>query len=142
MKPELGPVSSGAARQGVSAGAGEHDRREQGRRRAAVLVILASALWLHAWLPALLVLAFVGWTLLHKRLEADLGEEVRRRWQRVWPPAALVLIAVIVGGSVAFWFADEPMTTKVLPIALNLLALSMLVIGSWRWSFGQSTASA
>jgi hypothetical protein len=33
--------------------------REQGRGRAAVLLILTVVLWFHAWFPALLVVAFV-----------------------------------------------------------------------------------
>lgn len=104
---------------------------EQGRRRAAVLVILAAVLWLHEWFPALFVVAFVVWILLHKRFEGDLGKDLLRLGQRVWPPASLVLVPAMVAGTVAYWASDQPITTRVLPISLNLLALSMVVCGGW-----------
>jgi hypothetical protein len=77
--------------------------REQGRRRAAVLLILAVVLWFHAWFPALLVVAFVVWVLLHKRLEGDLGRALLPLWRHVWPPAPLVLVALLVAATMAYW---------------------------------------
>jgi hypothetical protein len=106
---------------------------DQGRRRASVLLILTSVVWLHEWFPALFVVAFVAWVLLHKRLEGDLGKDLLRLCQRVWPPATLVLVPLLVAGTVAYWVADLPIIRKVMPIALNVLALSMVVFGSsWR----------
>jgi hypothetical protein len=97
--------------------------REQGRRQAAVLLILAVALWFHAWFPALIVAAFVVRVLLHKRLEGDLGHNLLPLWRRVWPPAPLVLVPH--DGALDVRPAD---VEKVLPLTLNLLALSMIVL--------------
>jgi hypothetical protein len=47
------------------------------RRRAAALLILAWTLALHAWIPALLAIAFVSWIILHKRLESDFGDALK-----------------------------------------------------------------
>jgi hypothetical protein len=74
----------------------KHDQRWPG---AAVLVVLAWAFWLLHWGPALLVVTFVAWLILHKRLEAGLGDTLRRQWRRVWPPAPLVLIALLVASA-------------------------------------------
>ena len=106
--------------------------REQGRRRAAVLLTLAVALWFHAWFPALIVAAFVVWVLLHKRLEGDLGDTLLPLWRRVWPPAPLVLVPLLVVTTMAYWVSDQPILRKVLPLTLNLFALSMIVLES-RW---------
>jgi uncharacterized BrkB/YihY/UPF0761 family membrane protein len=65
------------------------------RRRAAALLILAWTLALHAWIPALLAIAFVSWIILHKRLESDFGDALARRWRRGWPPGRLVLILLL-----------------------------------------------
>jgi hypothetical protein len=106
---------------------------EQGRRRAAVLLILAVALWFHAWFPTLIVAAFVAWVLLHKRLEGRLGQTLLPQWRRVWPPAPLVLVPLLVVTTIAYWVSDQPMLRKVLPLTLNLFALSMIVFGSgWK----------
>jgi hypothetical protein len=95
------------------------------RHRAAVLLIVASVLWWHRWIPALLVAGFALWVILHRRLEGDLGEVLGRVWRRAWPPRTAVLVLVLLGGTLAYWVSDEPITPKVLPIALNMLALSM-----------------
>jgi len=95
------------------------------RHRAAVLLIAASVLWWHRWIPALLVAGFVLWVILHRRLEGDLGEVLGRVWRRAWPPRTAVLVLVLSGGTLAYWVSDEPITPKVLPIALNMLALWM-----------------
>jgi hypothetical protein len=80
--------------------------REQGRRQAAVLLILAVALWFHAWFPVLVVAPFVAWVLLHKRLEGDLGHDLRPLWRRVWPPAPLVLVPLLVVTTMAYWVSE------------------------------------
>ena len=104
---------------------------EQRRRRAAVLWILASSLWWAEWVPAVFVIAFFLWIVLHKRLEGDPGDAFLRRWRRVWPPATLVLIPLLLAGTFAFWASPRPLEAKVLPVALNLFALSMILFGSW-----------
>lgn len=104
--------------------------REQGRRRPAVLLILTVVLWFHAWLPAFLVVAFVAWALLHKRLEGDLGQALLPLWRRVWPPASLVLVPLLVAATMAYWVADQPVLRKVMPLTLNLFALSIVVFGA------------
>lgn len=43
----------------------------------------------------MLVVTFVAWLILHKRLEAGLGDTLRLQWRRVWPPVPLVLIALV-----------------------------------------------
>ncbi|MBI4636701.1 MAG: hypothetical protein HY727_10175 [Candidatus Rokubacteria bacterium] len=104
---------------------------EQRRHRAAVLLILASVLWLHRWVPALLVAALVSWVILHKRLEGDLGDALARLWRRAWPPGARVLVPLLSATTLAYWVSDVPITPKVLPIALNMLALSLILLGHW-----------
>ncbi len=104
--------------------------REQDRRRAVVLLILTVVLWFHAWLPAFLVVAFVVWALLHKRLEGDLGQALLPLWRRVWPPAPLVLVPLLVAATMAYWVADQPVLRKVMPLTLNLFALSIVVFGA------------
>jgi hypothetical protein len=93
---------------------------EQGRRRAAVLLILAVALWFHAWFPAPVVAAFVAWVLLHKRLEGDLGHDLRPLWRRVWPPAPLVLVPLLVVTTMAYRVSEQLMLRKVLPLTLKV----------------------
>jgi hypothetical protein len=104
---------------------------EQRQRRAAVLVILAACLWWGEWLPAMIVAAFALWVILHKRFEGDSGEVLFRQWRRVWPPATLVLIPLILAGMLGFWVSPRPLAIKVMPIGLNLLALSMIFFGNW-----------
>lgn len=103
------------------------DRR---RRHAAVLLLVTAILWLHQWLPALLVAGWVSWLILHKRLEGDLGAALVRLWRRAWPPPALVLIPLLAANTLAYWMY-VPLTAKVLPAALSVLALSILLFGSW-----------
>jgi len=102
----------------------------QRRRAAAALLILSWVLWLHSWVPALLIGVFVSWVLLHTRLEGDLGETLVRAWRRAWPRGTLVLITLLVGSALVFWISDVPITAKVLPVALALLALSTILLGS------------
>jgi len=109
---------------------------EQRKRRATVLLILASSVWWAEWVPAVLVTAFLLWVILHKRREGDRGEVLLRRWRRLWPPATLVLIPLLLAGTFVFWVSTRPLEAKVLPVALNLFALSMIVFGSWWRLFG------
>ena len=96
-----------------------------------MLLVLAWVFWLHRWGPAFLVVTFVAWVILHHRLEAGLGEALRRRWRRAWPPRSPVLIALLVASALAFVLCDAPTTAKVLPVALDVFALSMILFGNW-----------
>lgn len=68
---------------------------------------------------------------LHTRLEGNLGSALGRLWRRAWPPRSLVLMPVLLGGTFACWASGEPISPKVLPIALNLMAVSIILFGSW-----------
>jgi hypothetical protein len=109
------------------------DRR---RRHAATLLLVTSVLWLHQWLPALLVAAWVCWLILHKRLEGGFGDTLVRVWRRTWPPGALVLIPLLTANALAYW-AYAPMPGNVMPIALNLLGLATVLFGGW-WGTARS----
>lgn len=102
------------------------------RRCAAVLVILAAVLWWHRWAPVLIVVAFVVWVILHKRLESERGEGRQPAWRRVWPPATLVLVVLIVGGTALYSASNHAIEAKILPVALNACAGFMVVGGIWR----------
>lgn len=101
------------------------------RRRAAVLLILAWTLALHAWIPALLALAFVSWVILHKRFESDFGDALTRRWRRGWPPGRLVLILLLVASALLVWESGVRPLAKVLPVTLDILGLSVILFGGW-----------
>lgn len=101
-------------------------------RLAGVLVILAAAFWWHAWMPAVAVVAFVAWALLHRRYQGARRESFMRFRRRVWPPAPLVLVVLIVAGTAVYVTSTGPVEAKVLPIALNVLAVGAVVFGSWR----------
>jgi hypothetical protein len=101
------------------------------RRRAATILLVTSLLWLHEWLPLMLVATWVSWLLLHKRLEGDLGDAIVRAWRRAWPPPTLVLIPPLATSALAYWLY-VPVPGKILPIALDMLGLSLLLLGdSW-----------
>jgi hypothetical protein len=102
------------------------------RRRAAVLVMLAAALWWHAWMPALILVAFVAWAVLHTRFQGARREGFMRLRQRVWPPATVVLVALIVAGTAVYGSSSDSIEARVLPIALNAVALLILVVGRIR----------
>jgi hypothetical protein len=124
-----------AYREHVARNAGELTAVINGRaarQYAAVFVILAAALWWHAWMPALLVVAFVAWAVLHTRYQGPRREGFMRLRRRVWPPASLVLGALIVAGTVVYWMSSAAIEAKVLPIALNVLAACAVVFGRWR----------
>lgn len=99
------------------------------RRRAAVLLLLAWTLALHAWVPAFLVIAFVSWVIFHKRLEGDFGDALARRWRRGWPPGRLVLILLLATSTLVIWESDARPLAKVLPVTLDILGLSMILFG-------------
>src|SRR6266545_5692028 len=103
----------------------------QCRRAAGVLLVAAWVLWFHRWVPAMLVVTFVVWVILHNRLEDGLGEVLRRRWRRAWPPAPWVLIALLVASALAFGLSDAPGKARIMPLGLDVLALSMLLFGTW-----------
>jgi hypothetical protein len=103
------------------------DRRQ---RRAATLLLVTSVLWLHQWLPALLVAVWVSWLILHKRLEGDLGEALVRLWRRTWPPHTVVLVPLLTANALAYW-VYAPVPGGVMPFTLNLLGLSLLLFGDW-----------
>ncbi len=107
------------------------------RHCPAVLLIVASVLWWHRWVPALLLAGVVSWAILHTRLEGNLGRILGRLWRRAWPPRTIVLVPLLSGGTLAYWVSDEPITPKVLPIALNMVALSILLFGNWWRMFAQ-----
>lgn len=101
------------------------------RRAAGVLLVLAWVFWLHRWAPALLIVAVVVWVILHTRLEAGLGDVLQRQWRRAWPPASSVLIALLVASTLAFVLNDAPTEAKILPVGLDVLALSVILFGAW-----------
>jgi hypothetical protein len=107
----------------------------QRRHSASVLLIVASILWWHRWVPALLLAGFVSWGIVHGQLEGKLGRALHRLWRRSWPPGTVALVLLLAGGTLAYWVSEEPITPKVLPIALNILALSIMLLGRWwTWS--------
>ena len=112
--------------------------RELARHRAGVLLIITLLLWLYQWLPALSVAAFLVWIVVHNRLEGDLGAHLLRGWRRVWPPAVIVVVPLLVVGIFTSWMSGFPIDRTILPIGLNLLGLSMIVWGEWRRPFGRA----
>ncbi len=101
------------------------DRR---RRTAGTLLLITSVLWLHEWLPVLLVAAFVAWLVLHERLEGALGDALVRYWRRAWPPTTFYLIAGLLASTLAYW-VHVPVQARLLPVGLNALALVLLLRG-------------
>jgi hypothetical protein len=111
----------------VQSGVDHHEPRDA----AGVLLVFAWAFWLNRWVPALLVVGFVVWVFLHHRLEAGLGEVLQRQWRRAWPPRAVVLTALLVASALAFVLLAGPAISKVVPVGLGVLALSMTFFGAW-----------
>ena len=109
----------------------KQDNNHQGRRAAGVLFVAGWAFWLHRWVPTLLVVTFVAWLILHHRLEGGLGDVLHRWWRRAWPPGLVVLIALLVASGLAFVLLDAPVTAKILPVGLAVVALSLTLFGHW-----------
>jgi hypothetical protein len=107
-----------------------NDRRKQ-NRTAGVLLVLAWVLWFHRWAPALLVVTVVVWVILHHRLAAGLGDVLHRRWRPAWPPGPVILSALLVASALAFVLPDAPAKVKIVPVGLDVLALSMVLCGAW-----------
>ena len=101
------------------------------RRAAGVLFVVGWVFWLHRWVPTLVVVTFVAWLILHNRLEAGLGDVLLRRWRRVWPPRPVVLITLLCASTLAFVLLDAPVKAKIVPIGLDVLALSLILFGPW-----------
>ena len=106
-----------------------------------MLLIVASALWWHRWLPALLLAGVLSWAVLHRQLEGDPGRALGRLWRRAWPPGTIVLIPLLLSGTLAYWVASEPIRPKILPIALNVVALSIILFGNWWALFAHEAES-
>ena len=94
--------------------------------------MLAAAFWWHAWMPAVAVLAFVGWALIHRRYQDERREAFMGFRRRIWPAPRLVLIALIIASTALYFTATVAIEARVLPIALNLVAMGLIVRGSWR----------
>ena len=91
------------------------------------LVIAASALAWHAWMPAALVVGFLAWLALHRRFEKPGGP-----WRRAWPPPTAVLLLTAALGAALYARAAWPSgEAAFLPVGLNLLAL--LLVGRTTW---------
>ena len=99
---------------------------------AGILVILAAVFWWHAWMPAVAVLAFLGWVLVHRRYQGARREAFMSFRRRIWPAPRLVLIALIIASTAVYLTATVAIEARVLPIALNLVAMGLIVLGSWR----------
>jgi hypothetical protein len=106
-----------------------------------MLLIVAAAVWWHRWLPALLVAGVLSWAVFHRRLEGNPGRVLGRLWRRAWPPRTIVLIPLLLSGTLAYWVASEPIMPKVLPIALNVVALSIILFGNWWTLFAHEAGS-
>ena len=102
------------------------------RRVAAVLVILAAALWWHHWMPAVIVVAFVIWAVVHTRYQDHRRAAFMRLRGRLWPPAPVALAALIVAGSTLYWMSSASIGSKAMPIALNVLAVAAMLLATWR----------
>jgi hypothetical protein len=99
-------------------------------RRAATFVILAAALWWHAWMPVLILVGFVAWAFLHTRFQGVRREGFMRLRRRLWPPSPLVLVAVIVAGTAVYVLSTDSLEAKLMPIALNIVAAVTVLFGN------------
>jgi len=90
------------------------------------LVVAASALAWHAWMPAALVVGFLAWLALHRRFETPSG-----RWRRAWPPPPALLLLTAALGAVLYARATWPVEAAFLPVGLNVLAL--ILVGRTAW---------
>ena len=103
----------------------------EGRHHAAsVLFVLAWIFWFHRWAPAAAVVVLVLWVVLHHRLEAGLADVLSARWRRAWR-SQLLAIALLTASALVFALADAAVETRILPIALDVAAISMILLGPW-----------
>ena len=106
-----------------------------------MLLILGSSMWFVQWLPAVFVAALLLWVIFHNRMEGDWGVVLLRQWRRLWPPTTLVLVPLLLAATTGLWVWERSVEAKVLPIALNVFALSMLLFGNWWRLFRHPGAS-
>jgi hypothetical protein len=52
-----------------------------------------------------------------------------------------VLIPLLLSGTLAYWVASGPIRPKILPIALNVVALSIILFGNWWAVFAREAES-
>ena len=97
---------------------------------ASVLFVLAWLFWFHRWAPAAAVVTLVLWVILHHRLEAGLADVLSARWRRAWR-SQLLAIALLTASALVFALADAALETRILPIALDVAAISMILLGPW-----------
>ena len=97
-----------------------------------MFVILAAALWWHAWMPGLILVAFIAWALLHTRYQGARRERFLRFRRQIWPLPAPALAALIVAGTAIYGMSSATTEMKVLPIALNVLAAITMAPIRWR----------
>jgi hypothetical protein len=121
---------------------------ERRHHAASVLFVLAWLCWFHRWAPAAAVVILVLWVVLHHRLEAGLADVLRARWRRAWR-SRLLAITLLAASALVFALADAALETRILPIALDAAAISILVLGQWwrhitvpRWLGGERTVRA
>jgi hypothetical protein len=101
-------------------------------RRAGVYVILAAALWWHALMPGLILVAFIVWAVFHTRYQGARRDRFMRFRRRLWPLPPLALVALIVAGTAVYAMSGGTIEAKALPVALNVLAAGTLVVAAWR----------
>ncbi len=97
------------------------------RRRATILGIVAALVWFAEWVPVVVVVAFVTWALLHTRMGGRRGQAFLRRLRRVWPPAGLILVPLLLIGAWVAWVSPRPVEAKVVPVVLDVIGLAVIV---------------
>ncbi|MBI1848218.1 MAG: hypothetical protein HYR86_14770 [Candidatus Rokubacteria bacterium] len=97
------------------------------RQRATILGIVAALVWFAEWVPAIVVAVFVTWALLHTRMGGSRGETSLRRVRRVWPPAQVILVPLLLIGAWGVWASPRSVEAKVVPGVLGIAALAVLV---------------
>ena len=119
---------------------------EARQQAASALFVLAWTFWFHRWAPAAAVVILVVWVILHHRLEAGLADVLAVRWRRAWR-SRLLAITLLTASALVFAAADAVVETKVLPITLDAVALSVILWGPWwgrvsvpRWMGGDMRA--